>query len=251
MQRRPEDSTDRLTDLLADQRCFYRTWAPEYDEWWQRRGRYDDGPEDTAEWDRQIQLVMHAVDTFGPVGDILELAGGTGWWSQRLALTARTLTVLDSSSEALRLNRERVSRPDVTYVVADVFEWRPERGYDTVFFSFWLSHVPRRLFENFWELVGSCLGPGGRVFLIDNRRDLTRTMQDPYVIDEADDVQRRRLGDGSEHRVVKVFYEPDELAEQLRRLGWTADLAGTSRLIYGSAARGPAAGTAKTFEPQA
>jgi SAM-dependent methyltransferase len=250
MQRRPEDSADRLTDLLADQRCFYRTWAPEYDEWWQRRGRYDDGPEDTAEWDRQIQLVMHAVDTFGPVGDILELAGGTGWWSQHLARTARTLTVLDSSSEALRLNRRRVSRPDVTYVVADVFEWRPERGYDTVFFSFWLSHVPRRLFDNFWELVDSCLRPAGRVFLIDNRRDLTRSMQDPHVIDEADDVQRRRLGDGSEHRVVKVFYEPDELAQQLRGLGWIADLAGTSRLIFGSATPGTADSTAKIFELQ-
>jgi SAM-dependent methyltransferase len=247
VQGRPEDTADLLIDLLADQRSFYRAWAPEYDEWWQRRGRYDDGPEDTAEWDRQIQLVMQAVDTFGPVGDILELAGGTGWWSQHLAQTAKTLTVLDSSSETLRLNRQRVTRPDVTYVVADVFDWRPERRYDTVFFSFWLSHVPRRLFEKFWEFVGSCLLPAGRVFLIDNRRDLTRTTQDPYVIDEADDVQRRRLGDGSEHRVVKVFYEPDELAEQLRRLGWIADLAGTSRLIYGFATPGPRAQPSETL----
>jgi SAM-dependent methyltransferase len=238
MQGRPEDTADLLIDLLADQRSFYRTWAPEYDEWWQRRGRYDDGRQDTAEWERQIQLAMHAVDTFGPVGDVLELAGGTGWWSQHLARTAGTLTVLDSSSETLRLNRKRVTRPDVTYMVADVFDWRPERRYDTVFFSFWLSHVPRRLFEKFWELVGSCLRPGGRAFLIDNRRDPTRTTQDPYVIDEADDVQRRRLSDGSEHRVVKVFYEPAELAEQLRRLGWVANLAGTSRLIYGSATPG-------------
>jgi SAM-dependent methyltransferase len=250
MDGRPEDAADLLIDLLADQRSFYRTWAPEYDEWWQRRGRYDDGPEDTAEWYRQIQLVMHAVDAFRPVGDVLELAGGTGWWSEHLARTARTLNVLDSSSEALRLNRQRVSRPDVTYVAADVFEWRPERGYDVVFFSFWLSHIPRRLFENFWELVSSCLRPGGRVFLIDNRRDPTRTTQDPYVIDEADDVQRRRLRDGSEHRVVKVFYEPDELAERLQRLGWIADFAATSRLIYGSAMPDPAASRAKTSEPQ-
>jgi SAM-dependent methyltransferase len=239
MQGRPEDTADLLIDLLADQRSFYRTRAPEYDDWWQRRGRYDHGPEDTAEWDRQIQRAMHAVDMFGPVGDVLELAGGTGWWSQHLARTAGTLTVLDSSSETLRLNRERVTRPDVTYIVADVFDWRPECRYDTVFFSFWLSHVPRRLFEKFWELVGSCLRPGGRAFLIDNRRDPTRTTQDPYVIDEADDVQRRRLSDGSEHRVVKVFYEPAQLAGQLRRLGWVANLAGTSRLIYGSATPGP------------
>lgn len=235
MQTGPKHSADPLADLLADQRSFYRARSPEYDQWWQRLGRYDHGPDDTAEWDRQIQLVARAVERFGPVGDVLELAGGTGWWSQRLAQTAKSLTVLDSSRETLRINRERVDRPDVAYVVADIFGWRPNRRYDTVFFSFWLSHVPQRLFEDFWALVDACLRPGGQAFLIDNRRDPTRAAQDPYVIDEADDVQRRRLNDGSEHRVVKVFYEPDELAERLRRLGWIADLTGTSRFIYGSA----------------
>lgn len=238
MQAGPEDSADLVADLLADQRSFYRARAAEYDQWWQRRGRYDHGPDDAADWDRQIQLVVQAVDRFGPVGDVLELAGGTGWWSQHLSQTAKTLTVLDSSRETLRINRERVDRP-VSYILADIFGWRPDRRYDTVFFSFWLSHVPRRLFETFWALVGSCLRPEGQAFLIDNRRDPTRTAQDPYVIDEADDIQRRRLSDGSEHRVVKVFYEPDELAERLQRLGWVADLAGTSRFIYGSVAENP------------
>jgi SAM-dependent methyltransferase len=234
----PEDSADPLTGLLADQRSFYRARAPEYDQWWQRRGRYDHGPDDAAEWDRQVQLVIQAVDEFGPVGDVLELAGGTGWWSRHLAQTAQKLTVLDSSRETLRINRERVARPDVNYIVADIFGWRPDQRYDTVFFSFWLSHVPRGLFERFWALVASCLRPEGRAFLIDNRRDPTRAAQDPYVIDEAEDVQRRRLSDGTERRVVKVFYEPDDLAERLRRLGWVADLAATSRFIYGSVAPG-------------
>lgn len=209
--------------------------AAEYDEWWQRRGRYDRGPGDALEWDRQIQQVSHAVDRFGRWGEVLELAGRTGWWSQHLAQRAASLTVIDSSNETLSINRQRVGRPDVTYIVGDVFRWSPDRTYDTVFFSFWLSHVPRELFTAFWALVASCLRPGGRAFLIDNRRDPTRTAQDPYVIAEADDVQRRRLSDGSEHRVVKVFYEPEELAQRLRQLGWDSRLAGTLRFVYGSA----------------
>jgi len=223
-------------DLLADQRAFYEARAPEYDEWWQRRGRYDCGPDDAAQWDQQIWQVTHAVDALGPMGDVLELAGGTGWWSQHLVRKAASLTVIDSSAEALRINRRRVGRSDVSYVVADIFTWRPNRCYDTVFFSFWLSHVPRDLFESFWALVGSCLRPGGRGVFIDNRRNPARAVPDPYVIEEADDVQRRRLADGSGHRVVKVFYEPEGLAGQLERLGWVAELAGTSRFIYGSAA---------------
>jgi len=89
--------------------------------------------------------VVHALDTFGPVGDVLEVAGGTGWWTQRLAQTAASLTVVDSSDETLRINRERVDRPagkSVTYVVADIFGWRPDRSYDTVFFSFGCRTYP-------------------------------------------------------------------------------------------------------------
>jgi demethylmenaquinone methyltransferase/2-methoxy-6-polyprenyl-1,4-benzoquinol methylase len=224
-------------NLLADQRAFYRARAPEYDEWWQRRGRYDRGPHDAREWRRQVSQVTRTLDQLEPLGKVLEFAGGTGWWSRYLAERADGLTVVDSSPEALAINRQRVNRGDVTYLAADIFTWRPDRHYDTVFFSFWLSHVPRELFVQFWELVASCLVPTGHAFLIDNRHDPSRTAADPYVIDESDDVQRRRLSNGSEHRVIKVFYEPAELAGLLTGLGWNSNMAGTSRFIYGSAGR--------------
>jgi hypothetical protein len=98
-------------DLLAEQRSYYRARAPEYDEWWQRRGRYDRGEEQLLEWQRQVAVVDEALTSFGATGSVLELAGGTGWWTARLARTAERLTVVDSSPEALVLNQERVGRP--------------------------------------------------------------------------------------------------------------------------------------------
>jgi len=123
-------------DLLAEQRSFYRARAPEYGEWWQRRGRYDRGEEKLLEWQRQVATVDAALDAFGATGKVLELAGGTGWWTQRLAEAADRLTVVDSSPEALALNRKRVRRADVRYDVADLFEWRPDTSYDVVFSLF-------------------------------------------------------------------------------------------------------------------
>src|SRR5207245_2555544 len=134
----------------------------------------------------------------------------TGWWTSQLVRTAGQLTVLDSSARALALNRRRNPHPDVRYVLADVFTWSTRHRYDLVFFSFWLSHVPRSRFRDFWTTVASVLRPGGRVFLIDNRHDPSVPRQDPYVLDHRDDVQLRRLSDGSQHAVVKVFYEPGE-----------------------------------------
>ena len=74
---------------------------------------------------------------------MLELAGGTGLWSRRLAHTAQHLTVVDAAPEVLAINRERVGDPSVAYVQADLFHYAPAPGaYDVCFFSFWLSHVP-------------------------------------------------------------------------------------------------------------
>ncbi len=224
-------------DLLAEQRSFYRARAPEYDEWWQRRGRYDRGEEELVEWQRQVGVLNAALDAFGPRGSVLELAGGTGWWTQRLAETAEDLTVIDSSPEALALNRERVGRRDVRYEAVDLFNWHPGSRYDVVFFSFWLSHVPRARFSDFWAFVRTCLKPSGRVFLIDNRDDPLRSSsaKDPYVVEYDTDLHLRTLSDGSKYRVVKVMYEPDELESLLAAAGWSVDIEATRWFIFGSA----------------
>ena len=223
--------------LLEEQRAFYRARAPKYDDWWQGRGRYDRGEKETREWDRQVATVETALAAFDPRGDVLELAGGTGWWTERLAPTAGHLTVVDASPEALVLNRARVARSDVEYAVADLFSWRPERSFDVVFFSFWLSHVPRSRFSGFWTLVRTCLAPGGRVFLIDNRTRLTPGIpgKDPYVIEYGPDLHLRRLDDGSEYRVVKVMYDPNELQVLLEAEGWQTTIGSTDWFIFGSA----------------
>lgn len=225
-------------ELVADQVAYYRGRAPTYDEWWQRCGAYDMGPEMAAEWDRQLDRVEEALRTFSVSGNVLELAGGTGWWTERLAQSADHLTVVDSSPEVLALNRKRTAGAGVEYVVADLFAWVPLSSYDVVFFSFWLSHVPRQRCAAFWSMVQSCLSPGGRVFLIDNHRDPQipeANFKDPHVLRYEPDRHVRRLEDGQEYNVVKVMYEPDELAGQLTDLGWTADIAATRWFLYGSA----------------
>ncbi|HLN16104.1 MAG TPA: class I SAM-dependent methyltransferase [Acidimicrobiales bacterium] len=231
------DGTDRL---LAAQRTYYDRRAPHYDQWWERRGLYDRGEEENRAWQEEIAMVERALGDFGVTGDVLELAGGTGWWTSRLARTARSLTVVDASPQALKRNRRRTGRPDVTYVEADLFSWTPERRYHVVFFSFWLSHVPRGRVDAFFDLVAASLDPTGRVFLVDNRLDPDGGRPDPYVIEYGSDVQRRRLPDGSEHPVVKVHYEPPDLVALLEGRGWTAQADGTRRLVWASTLAGSA-----------
>ena len=186
-----------------------------------------------------MAVLDDALVSFGATGSVLELAGGTGWWTERVARTADRLTVVDSSPEVLALNQERVGRSDVKYVVADLFEWQPDSHYDVAFFSFWLSHVPRARFGEFWSLIRSCLTPTGRAFLIDNRDDPQQetTAKDPFVLKYGTDLHVRRLRDGSEHRVVSVMYEPGELQSLIGAEGLKAEIQATRWFIFGPARR--------------
>lgn len=222
--------------LLREQIAYYRARAGEYDEWFLRQGRYDHGPEANGRWFAEVAQVRAALDAFHPTGDVLELAAGTGLWTQRLAHMSAHVTAVDASPEVLALNRERLSSAAtrVDYLRADLFAWQPNRRYDVVFFGFWLSHIPPERFASFWALVRAALAPGGRVFFVDSLYAETSTAADHRLEGQEATAVTRRLNDGQEFRIVKVFYRPDELRQRLADLGWNIAVEQTEHyFLYG------------------
>ena len=226
-------------NILQQQIAYYRARAGEYDQWFLRQGRYDRGADANARWFAEAAQVEAALEAFAPKGRVLEMACGTGLWTRHLVRGADNVTALDASPEVLEINQARVQDPKVRYAEADLLNWTPDGVYDMVFFSFWLSHVPPERFESFWALVQRCLAPGGRVFLVDSRHDATSTAAD-HTLEEADsETQTRRLNDGREFRIVKVFHQPEALAQKLAGLGWHFRIEATPNyFLYGSGTRG-------------
>jgi len=230
------DGSDSASVILAEQQTYYRERAPEYDEYFLRRGRYDDGPERNRQWFAEVDAIRSALAAFAPVGEVLELAAGTGLWTSELAKYAGHVTALDGSPEALAINRSRVpATAAIEYVVNDIFRWQPDRAYDAVFFAFWLSHVPTELFEMFWDRVRSFLRPYGRVFFVDSLHPSTAALR---ATEQGDGVSVRRLNDGRAFRVVKIFYEPAALQQRLDALQWRPDVRSTQNyFVYGTATK--------------
>jgi demethylmenaquinone methyltransferase/2-methoxy-6-polyprenyl-1,4-benzoquinol methylase len=98
----------------------------------------------------------------------------------------------------------------------------PDRAYDAVVFSFWLSHVPDDRFEDFWQIVRRCLAPNGRVFFIDE--DDRGAMNDEVRVVDGISIARRTLGDGRSFDIVKSFWNPRKLEERLRSNGWDIEV---------------------------
>jgi len=218
-----------VTDLVGEQKRYYAERAPEYDDWWYRRGRYALEPRALERWHVDAAEAEDALEAFPPGRSVLELAAGTGIWTRKLVRLADRVVAVDANAETLALNTS-----DAELVQADVFEWESGERFDLVFFSFWLSHVPDVRFDKFWAHVRAALAPDGRVFLVDSGAGETGHTG----TDQACGEETRSLSDGRTFRIVKRRWLPDELAERVRRLGFELDLhdSANGHFLYGGGA---------------
>ena len=109
---------------------------------------------------------------------------------------------------------------------------RPQR-YESVFFGFWLTHVPPGAFDRFWGLVRRCLRPEGRVGFVDEDARAA-FMEDPETGDRSSGSARRTLCDGRRFEIVKVFWDPTDLGERLRQPHFDVDVTAVGdTLLYG------------------
>jgi SAM-dependent methyltransferase len=218
-----------VAELLSSQRTYYDLRASDY-------------MDETKPSDRKVpgfmerEVIRELIEELAPTGDVLEFACGDGVFTRELIRHAQSVTAIDGSPRMLARNRERVGHPDIRYVEADIFAWLPDRVYDTVFFSFWLSHVPPSAFEAFWALVRACVRPGGRVAFVDED-DRASVNDDSRVVGDVP-VATRTLSDGRRFDIVKVFWDPDDLEQRLRALDWDIDIRRVGEtFLYGSGGR--------------
>lgn len=78
---------------------YYEARAPEYDDWYLRRGRYSHGPIHDAAWNAELDAAGTWLDGLPFSGEIVELAAGTGWWSPLLA-SRGDLSLYDTSASS-------------------------------------------------------------------------------------------------------------------------------------------------------
>lgn len=213
-------------DLVA----YYQARAPEYDDWYLRRGRYSRGPVHDAAWNAELDTAGRWVDALPLGGEIVELAGGTGWWSPLLAEKGE-LSIYDAAAAPLERARDRLvaHRLRAHLHVRDAWA-EPDRQVDALFAGFWLSHVERHRLEEFLALARRWLKPGGTFAFVDSLPDPQSGAADNP--EPHDDVATRRLADGREFRIVKVFHEPAALRDALLRAGFaTAEVTTTGRFF--------------------
>ncbi len=146
--------------------------------------------------------------------DVLEIACGTGYWTQFIATRAASVLATDVNEEVLELaGRKAYPRKNVSFARLDIYSEKDlAQRFDAGLAAFWWSHVPRQAQGRFIEHFHRRLEPGAVVLFLDNRyvegssTPLTRTDE------HGNTFQTRTLADGTRYEVLKNIPDESELA---------------------------------------
>lgn len=147
---------------------------------------------------------------------VLEIACGTGYWTELVAAVARQVVATDLAEEPMRIAQSKSYGQHPVFSLADAYALPDSLGhFDAALAVFWWSHVPRQRIGEFLASLHRRLEPGARVVLMDNRFVEGSSTPVAEIDAQGNTYQLRRLGDGSQVRVLKNFPQPEELRSHL------------------------------------
>jgi len=208
---------DNSRKQIEEMKQYYEARAPWHDQYMSYESN-----------ERMEELLRPIIETFEEIirgKRIIEIACGTGNWTEVLAKRATFVTAIDSSHSALKIAHTKLScYKNVALIQGDAYDLSYiESSFEMMLSVDWLSHVPKRLLPEFLGSVSRKLLPGSKAVFIDM---LTNEYfrQEPCGYDEdGNRVSLRTLPDGSEYQVIKNFPSESELRSLLAPFGGSVD----------------------------
>jgi demethylmenaquinone methyltransferase/2-methoxy-6-polyprenyl-1,4-benzoquinol methylase len=190
------------TTAVPTMERYYSRRAAEYE-------RIYEKPERQAE----LEWLRQRVPAIFRGRDVLEIACGTGYWTQYIAREAKRVRACDINEAVLDIAREKpiaAGRAEFFRADALTLEGVPD-GCDGAFAGFWWSHVKKSELRGFISRLDAKLVRGSVVAVLDNR--FVEGSSTPISRRDADGntYQVRKLANGEDYEVVKNFPTEDEL----------------------------------------
>ena len=148
--------------------------------------------------------------------NVLEIACGTGYWTQTASQTARSILATDINAEMLEIARSKEYECDVEFARADAFnlESLSHNGFTAGMAMAWWSHLRKSEIDRFLDGYHRLFRPGALMVYMDNRFVPGSNLPICRTDEEGNTYQLRSLKDGTTHEVLKNF--PSEI--ELRKL---------------------------------
>ena len=183
---------------------YYERRAPDYEDIYRRP---------IPEQQTELQMITSAMQAVLAGRRVLEVACGTGYWTERLAQFTQHVTAVDTSPSMLKIaESKKLPNDRVRFLSWDAYKLDKIPGsFDAALINFWVSHISRKYLGEFIRRIHRKAGGSSIVFIADNcfAPELGGVFMDAAV--GSDTYRIRRLADGTEWKVLKNYYKRDEL----------------------------------------
>lgn len=143
---------------------------------------------------------------------VLEIACGTGYWTQFIAQSAHSVMGVDVNAEVIQLaQKKEYARQNVEFRVADLNGFQPGVRFDALFGGFIWSHIGLRELSNFVKQCQAWVKTGGRMVFLDNQFVEGSSTPIARWDEEGNSFQLRSLENREQFEVMKNF--PSEAGE--------------------------------------
>src|SRR5512138_2051515 len=203
-----------------------RSTTPQLERYYSRRASEYEQIYHKPERQNELEWLRRRIPELLAGRTVLEVACGTGYWTQYIARSAKHVHACDINESVLEVAAEkRIPKDRVTFFKADAvsLEGVPA-GCDAAFAGFWWSHVRKSGIERFVANLAQRLAPRSRVVVLDNQYAEGSSTPISRRDAEGNTYQMRHLASGEQYEVLKNFPTADELADTVRGVAREARL---------------------------
>jgi ubiquinone/menaquinone biosynthesis C-methylase UbiE len=186
---------------------YYSDRAKEYEDIYQK-------PERQEELIKITQIFQNIFEG----KDVLEIACGTGYWTERISLTAKSILATDINDSVLEIAKGKDYKKDnVRFQKQELFSFKPEAKFESLFGGFIWSHIKLQELDDFIDKMNNFVLPNGNIVFADNNY----IEGSSHPVTDSDEFgntyQTRKLKNGSSHLVLKNFPTKEFILKKLQR----------------------------------
>ncbi len=184
-----------LISLNTDIVSYYKDRAKEYEKIYLKPERQKDLRQATE----MLQQIFNNKEVF-------EIACGTGYWTERIGKTAKTILATDINETVIEVAKSKTYSPaKVSFQTVDIFNLPHYIKYENLFGGSIWSHIKVEQLNVFLHQLHNVILKSGTAVFVDNNYVEGSNLPITDTDNMGNTFQMRQLENGSIHKVLKNF----------------------------------------------
>ena len=147
---------------------------------------------------------------------VLEIACGTGYWTESISKVAKETIAMDYSSEVIDIAKSK--KLNAKFIIDDAYKMETiTEKLDGGCANFWFSHIPKNKIQEFILTFHQKLKLGSKVFIADSVYIEGLGGELIKKVGDKNTYKKRKLSDGSYYEIIKNYYNENELKDIFKK----------------------------------